>query len=169
MADAPDSCVHPVLLYDGVCGLCNGLVQFILRRDPKGVFRFASLQSELAGTILERHRMNARDLDTVYLVLNYERAEESLLARSDAVISILGQLGAAELRAARPGLTPGSTQASSTTKLSLWRIAGFLLQTIPRFVRDWGYGMIARSRYRIFGRYETCPLPSQDTRDRFLA
>lgn len=169
MAGPSGSDTHPVLLYDGVCGLCNGLVQFILRRDPNGVFRFTSLQSELAGRILERHGMNARDLDTVYLVLNYERAEESLLARSDAVIFVLRHVGSAALRSARPGLTPGSTQASSTTELSFLRIAGFLLQIIPRFVRDWGYGMIARDRYRVFGRYDTCPLPSQDTRDRFLA
>src|SRR5258706_16452898 len=95
---------HPILLYDGVCGLCNRLVQFILRRDPGGVFRFASLQSPLAGRILARHGADATDLDTVYVVVNYDQNDEQLLPRSDAVIFILRNLGAAQLRSAeKPG------------------------------------------------------------------
>jgi predicted DCC family thiol-disulfide oxidoreductase YuxK len=135
---------HPILLYDGVCGLCNRLVQFILRRDPEGAFRFASLQSGLAGRILARHGDDASDLDTVYVVVNPDRADESLLARSDAVIFILKQLG------------------------GFWRFVGFLLRLKPRFFRDWGYRMVARNRYRVFGRYETCMLPAAEYRDRFL-
>jgi len=61
---------HPILLYDGVCGLCNRLNQFVLKRDPTGIFRFASLQSELAARILQRHGADATDLDTVYVVVN---------------------------------------------------------------------------------------------------
>src|SRR5208337_2137115 len=109
-----DSMPHPILLYDGVCGLCNRLVQFILRRDGAGVFRFASLQSALAAGILGRHGADARDLNTVYVVVNYELPDERLLARSDAVIFVLKQLSAAaELRSARPGLRPGPTHATS--------------------------------------------------------
>jgi len=62
----------PILLYDGVCGLCNRLVQFILRRDRNAVFRFASLQSALAARILTRHGANPRDLDTVAVVVNHD-------------------------------------------------------------------------------------------------
>ena len=62
-----DSVAHPILLYDGVCGLCNRLVQFILHRDPTAIFRFASLQSPLAASILQRHHVNPTDLDTVYV------------------------------------------------------------------------------------------------------
>jgi len=164
---------HPILLYDGVCGLCNRLVQFILRRDPGGVFRFAALQSELAGRILARHGADARDLDTVYVVVDFELPEEQLLPRSDAVIFILRQLGAAELRSARPGLRPGPTLAKSTPETSthgtsFWRLIGRLLQLVPRPLRDWGYGIVARNRYRVFGRYNTCPLPTEETRRRFL-
>ncbi|MGO9086057.1 MAG: thiol-disulfide oxidoreductase DCC family protein [Candidatus Sulfotelmatobacter sp.] len=160
---------HPILLYDGVCGLCNRLVQFILRRDRSGVFRFASLQSALAAGILARHGADARDLDTVYVVVNYELSDERLLARSDAVVFILKQLAAAaELRSARPGLRPGPTQATSTPGRFLWRLVAFLLQVVPRRLRDWGYGLVARHRYRVFGRYDACPLPSEDTRSRFL-
>jgi predicted DCC family thiol-disulfide oxidoreductase YuxK len=95
---------HPILLYDGVCGLCNRLVQFILRRDPDRLFRFAALQSVLAGRILARHGVDAQDLDTVYVVVDYGLRDEELLARSDAVVFILRHLGAAELRSARPRL-----------------------------------------------------------------
>lgn len=169
---------HPILLYDGVCGLCNRLVQFILRRDAEGVFRFASLQSGLAGRILARHGADARDLDTVYVVVDYELPEEQMLPRSDAVIFILRQMGAAELRSARPGLRPRPTQAkpapakpapaTRTPGTSFWRMMGWVLQLIPRVLRDWGYRVVARNRYRVFGRYDTCPVPTEDTRSRFL-
>jgi len=159
---------HPILLYDGVCGLCNRLVQFILRRDAGGVFRFAALQSSLAGRILGRHGADAHDLDTVYVVVDYELPEEQLLSRSDAVIFIFRRLGAAEPRSARPGLRPGPTQATSRPGNIFWRMLGLLLHLIPRSLRDWGYGIVARNRYRMFGRYDTCPLPTEDTRRRFL-
>jgi len=139
---------HPILLYDGVCGLCNQLVRFVLRRDPAGVFRFAALQSPLAGRILARHGVDALDLDTLYVVVNAEQSDEILLPRSDAVIFILRRF---------EGAGRGS-----------WRLAGFLLQLVPRAVRDWGYGVVARRRYRIFGRYDACPLPTEETRSRFL-
>lgn len=158
---------HPILLYDGVCGLCNRLVQFILRRDPAGVFRFAALQGELAGRILARHGADARDLDTVYVAVDHELPDEHLLPRSDAVIFILRHLGAAELRSARTGGGPIPTQAGLTPS-TFWRMMGRLLQLVPRPLRDWGYGIVARNRYRLFGRYDTCPLPTGDTRSRFL-
>lgn len=143
---ASEAAAHPILLYDGVCGLCNRLVQFVLRRDPAGVFRFAALQSELAARILTRHGADARDLDTVYVVANYELSDETLLSLSDAVIFILEHLGAADLR---------------------W--AGRVLQVVPRPLREWGYRLVARNRYRIFGRYDMCPMPTEETRSRFLA
>jgi predicted DCC family thiol-disulfide oxidoreductase YuxK len=135
---------HPILLYDGVCGLCNRLNQFVLRRDPAGIFRFASLQSALAIRILARHGADAADLDTVYVVVNPDQPDENLLARSNAVIFVLKQLG------------------------GFWRFMGFLLQFNPRFLRDRGYRVVARNRYRFFGRSETCFLPSPENRDRFL-
>ncbi len=153
----------PILLYDGVCGLCNRLVQFILLRDTAGLFRFASLQSGLAERILVRHGANARDLDTVYVLLDHEQTDERLLPRSDAVIFILKNLGATDVRAAGQ---PSATHA--TRGFVFWRLVGQLLQVAPRWLRDWGYGVVARNRYRIFGRYEACPVPSSDTRARFL-
>ena len=166
---ASESGSHPVLLYDGVCGLCNRMVQFVLRRDPAGIFRFASLQSELAAGILMRHGLDARDLDTVYVVANYERPDEHLLSRSDAVIFILQHLGAAELRSAgQPGAAV-PTQATARVGIPFWRLVARILRVIPRWLREWGYRVVARNRYRIFGRYDTCPMPTEDTRSRFLA
>jgi len=133
-----------ILLYDGVCGLCNRLVHFVLRRDRAQIFRFASLQGRVSAEILKRQGENPGVLDTVYVVINHERSDESLLTRSDAVIFTLKQL---------PGIWP------------LWATTGSL---IPRQLRDALYRMISRNRYRIFGRYDTCPTPPAEVRDRFL-
>jgi predicted DCC family thiol-disulfide oxidoreductase YuxK len=135
---------HPILLYDGVCGLCNRFVQFILRRDPHGIFRFASLQSVLASQILQRHGLDAADLDTVYVVVNPDKPSESLLARSDAVIYVLKQLGGG------------------------WRICALFGKLFPRPLRDFFYSLVARIRYLVFGRYDICPLPTEETRARFI-
>jgi predicted DCC family thiol-disulfide oxidoreductase YuxK len=134
----------PLLLYDGVCGLCNRFVQFILRHDRDARFKFASLQSPLATRILSRHAANPSDLDTVYVVLNHELPDERLLSRSDAVIFVLKQLG-----------TP-------------WAAAASLMQLLPRFLRDFYYNLIARHRYRIFGRSGVCTLPRDADHSRSL-
>jgi len=135
----------PVLFYDGVCGLCNRTVQFILRRDRREVFRFAPLQGPLANRILKAHGIDPSDLDTIYVAVNCDQSsKERLLARSDAAVFVLRELG------------------------GIWRVGAAVLGLMPRSVRDWGYGLIARNRYRIFGRYETCPIPSENVRTRFL-
>jgi len=141
--------VQPILLFDGVCGLCNRLVRFILRQDRAQVFRFAALQSPFAVKILTRHGVNPAALDTFYVVLNHDPKAailpaERLLSRSDAVIFILSQLG------------------------GLWRCAGPVFAALPGPLRDWIYRLISRNRYRMFGRYDTCPIPGPDVRARFL-
>ena len=142
---------HPVLLYDGVCGLCNRTVQFVLKRDRSDVFRFAALQSALGRRILERHSINPADLDTFYVVVEFDASQPEgsdqnagLLARSDAVSFVLRELG------------------------GMWGLVGGLFMMLPRSVRDGMYNLVARSRYRMFGRYEKCPVPSEADRKRFL-
>lgn len=135
---------HPTLLYDGVCGLCNRLVKFILRRDQNAVFRFASLQSGFAARVMTRHGANPGQLDTFYVVLNYGEPQETLIARSDAAVYVLKQLG------------------------GIWGVAAIVAGMLPKFLRDGAYSLVARNRYRIFGRYDSCPLPSAETRARFL-
>jgi predicted DCC family thiol-disulfide oxidoreductase YuxK len=136
----PD-CANPLLLYDGVCGLCNRLVRFVLKRDTAARFRFASLQSDYAARILQRHGLELRDLDTVYVA---ESPGGRLKARSDAVIFILRELG------------------------GFWSVAATVLRIIPRPLRDWGYRIVTRHRYRVFGKYESCPPPETKYQDRFL-
>jgi predicted DCC family thiol-disulfide oxidoreductase YuxK len=134
---------NPIVLYDGVCGLCNRLVRFILRRDVDDQFRFASLQSPLAAEILERHGIVC-DLNTVYVVLDYQQPAEQLLPRSTAVLFVLKKL-----RHPWP----------------LWGNVGYLL---PRPLRDVIYNRIARNRYRIWGKYDSCPLPDAKHSHKFL-
>jgi predicted DCC family thiol-disulfide oxidoreductase YuxK len=135
---------HPVLLYDGVCGLCNRAVQFTLRHDHRDIFRFAALQSELAERVLARHGESASDLNSVYLVREIGKAGERLLARSDAVIYLLHTLG------------------------GRWRVLAGIYGVLPRWARDGLYDMVVRKRYRAFGRFETCPVPSPEVREKFL-
>ena len=141
--------LHPIILYDGVCGLCNRLNQFVLRRDREGIFRFAWVQSPLAARILAQHGANPQDLDTVYVVLNHDLTKEAqpdelLLPRSDAVIFVLKRLG------------------------GIWKVLGLFVQLLPRRLRDWGYRIVAGNRYRVFGRFETCMLPSARDRSKFI-
>ena len=135
---------NPIVLYDGVCGLCNRLVQFVIKHDRNDVFRFASLQSKLAEQILVRHRLRSESLETVYVVLDYGLAEERVLSRLQAVVYVLQQLG-------------GPLAYISA-----------ILRVLPAPVQNFLYGLVARNRYRVFGRYETCPLPDSDTRSKFL-
>src|SRR4030095_13344024 len=124
-----------VVLYDGVCGLCNRLNQFLLKRDSRNRFRFASLQSDLAAQILQRHGTSAIDLDTVYVVGNYGTADEHILARSDAVLHTLRQLG------------------------GFWSIAATMGRILPKPLRDAFYKGISANRYRVFGKFDSCLMP----------
>jgi predicted DCC family thiol-disulfide oxidoreductase YuxK len=135
---------NPIVLYDGVCGLCNRLVQFVLKNDRNGVFRFASLQSKLAEQILVRHRLRSESLETVYVVLNYGLAEERLLSRLQAVVYVLQQMS-------RPLV-----------------YVSVILRVLPAPIQKFLYGLVAPNRYRVFGRHETCPLPDSATRSKFL-
>jgi predicted DCC family thiol-disulfide oxidoreductase YuxK len=134
----------PIVLYDGVCALCNRLVRFVLARDRAGLFRFASLQGEVARAVLARHGRNPDALDTLVVVLDPGLPAERLLDRSTAAVFVLQQL---------PGVS---------------RIAGRVMAAVPASLRDVVYRLIARTRYRTFGRYEVCPLPPPGVRDRFL-
>jgi predicted DCC family thiol-disulfide oxidoreductase YuxK len=133
-----------IVLYDGVCGLCNSLVQFLIKRDKRGALRFASLQSDFAAKVLGRHGINPADLDTFHLVVNYDQPDERVLSRGDAVLRAWRELG-------------GS-----------WNTLARIGQVIPRALRDLLYNFIARNRYRVFGKHETCMLPDPSQQHRFL-
>jgi predicted DCC family thiol-disulfide oxidoreductase YuxK len=135
-----------LLLYDGVCALCNGVVQFLMKHDKLGRFRYAPLQSSLGREVLTRFNIHAFP-DGVMLLTEALTPGERLYQRSDAVAEALQRLG-----------TPGG----------MWRLAGRVLRLVPRALRDWGYGIVARFRYRLFGRYDTCPIPPPEQRSRLL-
>ena len=130
---------HAVLLYDGVCALCNGVVGFVLRHDKQGVFRFAPLESEAAQILLGPAASTSEGVAVVTEALT---AQQGVFRRSDAVIEALRLLG--------------------------WRKRAWILAAVPRPLREAGYGAVARVRYRIFGRYPVCPLPPVEARERFL-
>lgn len=132
-----------LVLYDGVCGFCNASIQFLLKRDPQGRFRFAALQSELAQDALSKHGVKTTGLDTVYVIDGYGSPEERVLARSAAVLHCAGRLG---------------------FPWSLVRV----LVVLPRFLRDAGYDLLAKYRYRIFGKLDACAIPGPEVRERFI-
>jgi len=128
-----------VVLFDGVCNLCNGVVQFIIRHDARGIFRFAALQSEAGQALLRAHGLDpAAAPDSVMLVRGGQ-----LYTHSAAVLGIAHALG-----------WP-------------WRLAA-VGRLLPTRYRDALYRCVARHRYRWFGRQESCWLPTPALQSRFL-
>lgn len=148
---------HPILLYDGHCVLCNVWVRVLLFLDDRAVLRFAKLQSPFARELLHPHGLDPDRIDTVVLI---EPAAPSVVAsavdyritpdaevrcslRSDAVLGAVARLG------------------------SPWKYLRYA-RYFPRFLRDGIYDFVARHRYTVFGRHESCPAPPFDRRERFL-
>jgi predicted DCC family thiol-disulfide oxidoreductase YuxK len=132
-----------LILYDGVCGLCNRLNQFVLPRDSQDKFRFAALQSDVAYDILNRYGRDANDLDTFYVVANFGTPSEQLYERSDAGLFVLNQIG------------------------GIYKLSG-LLRAFPQAVLNWGYNRLAQSRYKIFGKHDVCIMPSPEYTAKFV-
>lgn len=128
---------RPVLYFDGVCGLCSQAVDFVMRHDRQGVFRFAPLQGETAASNLD-------PTDTANLNSMVLTTQQGTFRRSTAVVRILWLLG------------------------SIWWLLGWILWVIPAPLRDVGYNLVAKVRYRVFGKHETCRLPTPEERERFL-
>lgn len=129
---------NPIVLFDGVCNLCSGSVQFILKRDPEARFRFASLQSDFGQKIQAEHGLDPRELGSVLLL-----EDGRLYRESDAALRIVRSLSGA------------------------WKLLS-VFRIVPRPIRDGVYRLIARNRYRWFGKSETCWLPTPVLRGRFL-
>jgi predicted DCC family thiol-disulfide oxidoreductase YuxK len=130
---------RPVVLFDGVCNLCAGTVQFLIRHDPEGRFRFAPLQSEVARDLLEAHGLADHDLDSIVLI-----EDGKAHVKSDAAIRIGVRLG------------------------GLYRLLG-PTKYLPRLLRDAVYDLVASYRYRVFGKKDQCMMPTPENRERFLA
>ena len=133
----------PVLLYDGLCGFCDGTVQFILRHDRTKTLRFATLQGDYARAIFARHPELA-GIDSLVLVEpDPVTGTEKVHVRSSGALAVARYLGGA------------------------WHLAR-VTAIVPRVVRDLAYDSFARIRYRVFGRYDSCPIPTPEQRARFI-
>ena len=141
VADEPgtaiDPAAHPVLFFDGVCGLCNSTVGGLMRRDRAGLLRFAPLQGETAGRLLPED--DIKGLASVVLVDG-----AGTHRRSDAIVRVLRHLG------------------------GRYRIPATALWLVPKPLRELGYRIVAKLRYRVFGKRESCRLPTVAERSRFL-
>jgi predicted DCC family thiol-disulfide oxidoreductase YuxK len=131
-----------LLFYDGTCGLCNRLVYFLLHRDKGGRIRFAPLQGPVARSALPD--VDLSKLDTVYAIADWQTQRERVLERSRAVLHALAQLGIG------------------------WRVLAWVGGLVPPALADAVYAFVARRRYQVFGRYDACPLPRPEWRNRFL-
>ena len=142
---APPAETHPVLLFDGECGLCNRVVRWLLRIDRRGRLRFAPLQGPDAQAYLAAHGLPTRDFSTLVFVPDWERRERpDFRLRTDGVVAALRACGGA----------------------GAWLAA--LLAIVPAPCRDAGYRLVARWRFRIFGPWRQCPLPKPEWRARFF-
>jgi len=128
----------PIILFDGVCGLCARSVLFVIRHETYPIFRFAAFQSETGRQLCLRHKIDPELPDSLVVI-----SENKALFRSDEVIAIANQLG------------------------GLWRGLAFL-RLVPRSWRDWCYGIIAQNRYALFGRHTVCQVPPSAIQNRFL-
>lgn len=127
-----------IVLFDGVCNLCNASVQFIIRRDKDNIFSFASLQSEAAVTLLKSFCYTADNLESIVLIEN-----DHLYTKSTAALHIAKRLqGVSQLL--------------------------YALIIVPKPVRDLVYSWIARNRYRWFGRKDSCMIPTKELQAKFL-
>jgi predicted DCC family thiol-disulfide oxidoreductase YuxK len=133
-----------LVLYDGVCGLCNFFVRFLIRRDRHDRMRFATLQSELGRRIVERHGGDPDELSSVYVVERLETPKERARVRGKAALFALRSLGGA------------------------WKMM-VVFEILPAFLLNLGYRLVAAIRYRLFGRLDACPVPTPEERSKFLA
>ena len=127
-----------IILFDGVCNLCNSAVKFVLKRDTNSVFKFASLQSDAAKRLLSDMEVSDSDSGTIVLIDNGK-----FYTRSTAALRVFKHLS---------GLWPVMT----------------LFMVVPRFIRDWVYNLISKYRYRWFGKRDTCMIPSPEMKNKFL-
>ena len=130
--------IPPIILFDGICNLCNGAVNFIIRQDRKKTFRFAALQSAAGQQLLQQYHLSPSDFNSFILIDQNKYYQQSTAALKVAA------------------------------KLSWYWQWTQLFWIIPRFLRDIVYNIIAKYRYVWFGKKEQCMLPTPEIKDRFI-
>jgi predicted DCC family thiol-disulfide oxidoreductase YuxK len=129
---------HPVLLFDGVCNLCNGTVKFVIKRDPNHFFRFASLQSDFGQQTLSRLGLPLDNFDTFILIENNQ-----YYSKSTAWLRVIKRL------------------------TGLWSTF-YIFIIVPKFIRDGIYDFVAKNRYFAFGKVSACYIPTPELRSLFI-
>jgi len=142
-AEAAQEAGRHLILYDGVCGLCNRLVTEVLPRDPRGLFHFASLQSPTARALLTAHGRNPDVLDNMYVVEDYKSDSPRLLGRARAALFVIAHIE------------------------SHWRFLK-TFGVLPTFLLDAVYSIVARNRYRVFGKLDHCLVATAQYTGRFV-
>jgi len=127
-----------IILFDGVCNLCNSSVQFIIEQDTKNTFLFSSLQSDFGQKFLKENSLKLDNFDSIILI-----DEDKIFHKSDAALRI-----AKKLKAPVNFL--------------------YIFMIFPQFLRDFGYDLIAKNRYRFFGKQESCWIPTEELKSKFL-
>jgi predicted DCC family thiol-disulfide oxidoreductase YuxK len=130
--------VNNLILFDGICNLCNASVKFIIKRDKQGAFYFASLQSTFGKVQLKKFGLNTDEFFSVVLIKN-----DKAFLRSNAALEITKDLS------------------------GLWPLL-YTFKIIPAFIRDYFYNLVSKNRYRFFGKRDTCMLPSAEVKARFI-
>jgi predicted DCC family thiol-disulfide oxidoreductase YuxK len=133
-----DEPVRNIILFDGVCNLCNGLVRFIIKRDRTGKLKFASLQSDIGQQWLNRFGLAKNEFESFVLVQG-----DKYYIKSTAALKMLRELG------------------------GIWKVF-YVFIWVPRSLRDFLYNLIANSRYKIFGKKDECMIPTPELKERFL-
>lgn len=127
-----------IILFDGVCNLCNSSVQKVIKNDSKNIFKFASLQSDFGQRFLNENQLNSEEFDSIILIDG-----DQFYTSSDAALRIGKELK------------------------GIYKISSFLLW-IPKFIRDEVYRIISKNRYRWFGKQNTCWIPTKELQDKFI-
>ncbi|MFT5791923.1 MAG: putative DCC family thiol-disulfide oxidoreductase YuxK [Porticoccaceae bacterium] len=129
---------QPLLLFDGVCNLCNSSVQYVIKHDKKQKFKFASLQSDAAKEILLQYEVKNSELDSIILI-----HKDTLFDKSSAILRLLKIMGG-------------------------FHMLAFILIIIPKSIRDAVYDYVARNRYKWYGKKDSCMIPTIELKNRFL-
>ncbi|MAM28858.1 MAG: thiol-disulfide oxidoreductase [Flavobacteriaceae bacterium] len=129
---------HKIILFDGVCNLCNSSVTFVIKRDTNDVFRFAALQEAPGQTLIKKHGIDPAETDSIILV-----SGDKAYTKSTAALKIARHLG---------GGYP--------------LLYAFVI--VPKFIRNWVYDYVAKNRYRWYGKKESCMIPTPELRSKFL-
>ena len=127
-----------IVIFDGVCNFCNGAVNFIIKRDPDGIFAFTPMQSDLARELMDKHKIHNVGIDTFLLIKN-----DQCFVFSSAALEIAKDLN------------------------GLWYVFS-VFRFVPSSIRDFFYKVFARNRYALFGRQDTCMVPTKEMRSRFV-